>query len=448
MDKEILAATKAEVSPTKPATKLNLVNEEDRVAPLEYSSTNQSTTSTSSTDTVLTARESSHTDNIVKDSKSPLCSNTSSNQNNSSNETGVIKTKEKKTESPKALVFKLDTESGEFVTSGDLVPDQLESANKDSSDQNDKVTESLEKGESLQDNDAGVETSKRKSSEHKPKSSLSDNLVVSEENSDVSDGESESNLNTTDDLIAASMGLIKLEPGGEGSTSIISDQLDVSDRGSINEVSGGNNSSSSVLKDASRLYDISDKVKESPGGYSSSEYIQVDNSSCGAEKLQNSRSEQVQIHINKSDSVSTDKSSDFENDIREEEVSHILRTSLNQFLSSRLSRSRNFEDSRNLSSINNSDLKLNGSNMESYYPLNIHTPVTNEQSSLNGLDSYCNYSSPSLKSFEKHEKGVRYLAKSRNGSKSSDYSSQESMIFPEGSFSGQCKHRDGSNLGK
>ncbi|KAL3887875.1 hypothetical protein ACJMK2_000264 [Sinanodonta woodiana] len=57
----------------------------------------------------------------------------------------------------------------------------------------------------------------------------------------------------------------------------------------------------------------------------------------------------------------------------------------------------------------------------------------------------------SLRSFEMHERenysSAIGLDKSRNGSKSSDYSSQGSTVFPEGSFTGQCRHKDESKLG-
>ena len=510
MDKEILA-TKAEVSPTKPDIKLNLVSKEDRVTPLENSSTNHSTVSTSSTDTVVVARD--HLDSM-KDGKTKLCSIKTTNQNNSSNETGETEQNGKKSDSPNTVVFKLDTDSGKLVTSEDVKSEQKEPIN--GSNEFEKVTESLDKNCNIKDDEIEIGGMKRKSNDLKSKSSFLDKLETCEKRDEEhmmddsvdSDGESESNLNTTDDLIAASMGLIKLD-SGKGHTSDVSDKLDVSGLGcvnsielrtdktpqsfvhtesnsindvgrvSVNDISGGNNSSSSVLIDASRLYDISDRAlsdisdraKNDVSNRSnnqvnlSTEVTEANNSTCEKElkKLSLSRnnlqngshcvgkndSQNDSLSFGKNDSRNGSHTSDFENDFKEEEVPSILRTSLNQFLSSRLSRSRNLEDSRNLSSLtNSSDLKLNRSDMKTYYPLGFHTPAMNEHSSMNGFDSFCNYSSPSLKSFEHHEKDVRYCTRSQNGSKSSDYSSQESMVFPEGSFTGQGKHRDTSLLGK
>ena len=513
MDKEILA-TKAEVSPTKPDIKLNLVSEEDRVTPLENSSANQSTASTSSTDTVVVARDHCNYLDSLKDGKTKLCSIKTTNQNNSSNETGETEQNGKKSDSPNTLVFKLDTDSGKLVTSADVKSEQEELIN--GSNEFEKVTESLDKNCNIKDDEIDIGGMKIKSNDHKSKSSFLDKLETCEKRDEEhmmddsvdSDGESESNLNTTDDLIAASMGLIKLD-NGKGHTSDVSDQLDVSGLGcvnsielrmdktpqsfvhtesnsisyvggvSVNDISGGNNSSSSVLIDASRLYDISDRAlsdisdraKNDVSNRSnnqvnlSTEVTEANNLTCEKElkklslsqnNLQNDShcvgkndSRNSKLSVGKNDSRNGSHSSDFENDFKEEEVPSILRTSLNQFLSSRLSRSRNLEDSRNLSSLtNNSDLKMNRSDMKTYYPLGFHTPAMNEHSSMNGFDSFCNYSSPSLKSFEHHEKDVRYRTRSQNGSKSSDYSSQESMVFPEGSFTGQGKHRDSSLLGK
>ena len=509
MDKEILA-TKAEVSPTKPDIKLNLVSEEDRVTPLENSSTNQSTASSSSTDTVVVAKECNHLDS-KKDGKTKLCSNKTTNQNNSSNETSETEQNGKKSNSPNTLVFKLDTDSGKLVTSAGVKSEQKESIN--GSDEFEKVSESLDKNCNIKDDKIDIGGMKRKSNELKNKSSFLDKLETCEKRDEElmmddsvdSDDESDSNLNTTDDLIAASMGLIKLD-SGKGHTSDVSDQLVVSGLGcvnsielrtnktpqsfvhtesnsindvggvSVNDISGGNNSSSSVLIDASRLYDISDRAlsdisdraKNDVSNRSnnqvnlSTEVTEANNSTCEKElkKLSLSQnnlqkgghcvgkndSRNSKLSVGKNDSQNGSHSSD---DFKDEEVPSILRTSLNQFLSSRLSRSRNLEDSRNLTSLtNNSDLKMNRSDMKTYYPLGFHTPAMNEHSSMNGFDSFCNYSSPSLKSFEHHEKDVRYRTRSQNGSKSSDYSSQESMVFPEGSFTGQGKHRDTSLLGK
>ena len=515
MDKEILA-TKAEVSPTKPDIKLNLVSEEDRVTPLENTSANQSTASTSSTDTVVVARDHCNHLDSLKDGKTKLCSIKMTNQNNSSNETGETEQNGKKSDSQNTLVFKLDTDSGKLVTSADVKSEEKESIN--GSNEFEKVSESLDKNCNIKDDEIDIGGMKRKSNDLKSKSSFLDKLETCEKRDEElmmddsvdSDGESDSNLNTTDDLIAASMGLIKLD-SGKGHTSDVSDKLDVSGLGcvnaielrtdktqtqqsfvhsesnsindvggvSMNDISGGNNSSSSVLIDASRLYDtsdralsdISDRAKNDVSNRSnnqinlSTEVTEANNSTCEKElkKLSLSRnnlqngshcvgkndSQNDSLSVGKNDSRNGSHTSDFENDFKEEEVPSILRTSLNQFLSSRLSRSRNLEDSRNLSSLtNSSDLKMNRSDMKIYYPLGFHTPAMNEHSIMNGFDSFCNYSSPSLKSFEHHEKDVRYRTRSQNGSKSSDYSSQESMVFPEGSFTGQGKHRDTSLLGK
>ena len=284
--------------------------------------------------------------------------------------------------------------------------------------------------------------------------------------SDKSDSEGETNLNTTDDLIAASMGLIKLgdHSHAEGNRSVVSDQLDVSGTVSDNGSSVGNNSSSSVLRDASRLYESHNEVYRSNsevenGNISDLDHqlpkvIMVDKENAGTGSKTELTTESfhkhktVDVNSGNNDLHHSDMSSEFENDIREEEVSHVLKTSLNQFLSSRLSRSRNLEDTVNSSGIrNNSDLKMNGRDVETYYPKGVFTPDTNDYS-LNGLENCNNYSSPSLKSFEHHEKGMRYIIKSGNGSRSSDYNSQESMMFPEGSFTGQSKHRDSSRLGE
>ena len=467
MDREILAASKTVESPPKPAIKLNLIEESDRVAPLDNSPTNHSTVSTSSTETLLTARERSHTELNISNSKSPLCSEKLENQTSPVKEIDENQNVPNQSEPTKTLVFSLDSDTGTYLTTDNENTNRKESLGKGNDDGIDIVADGLKEEsrpeiDSLHHTDEDDDILKLKKSRHK-RSDMSNksgegnrSSLEKSPDSDNEDGQ----LNTTDELIAASMGLIKLGTSNEQSTSVISDQLDESSKAGI---SVGTDSSSGVLRDASRLYENDDRVEKVRGSLSdldtkSSHMIGqkkdlVNLFSDGAKSESFNRSQGLCRQFNShNDSVISDQSSDFENDIKEEDVSHILKTSLNQFLSSRLSKSRNLEDSANMSNlsglINNSDSRTNGYDNNNFCAHGKYsTPITNELDVMNDYDNGNNYSSPSLKSFEHHEKGVRYMTKSRNGSKSSDYSSQESVIFPEGSFNGQCKHRDSSYLG-
>lgn len=481
MDKEILAASKVVESPPKPTIKLNLIDETDRVTPLDSSSTNHSSTSASSTETLLTARERSHTELNVSNSKSPLCSSKSENQTSPSKEMIDNQKIAGQNEAPTTIVFNLDSQTGTYITVGKVKSEiktteeddnhsdkskdtvgksvicRKESFGKENNDSLHKTSKShkQEKIESdnSEDTDEEDEILKIKSSRYKRRSGLSDKSVGENGNdsqkSDDSDSEGEITLNTTEDLIAASMGLMKLGAANEPNVSIISDQLDCSSKGSI---SVGTDSSSSVLRDASRLYETDRSIEKVKASLSDSNAVdhhldsaksKLKNPNLGEQRLSQGHDLQVDSFVN-------NQSSYCENDIKEEDVSLVLKTSLNQFLSSRLSKSRNLDDSSNLSGLkSNSDSRINGFDYNTHYTHGKYsTPITNELDSLNDFENCNNYSSPSLKSFEHHEKGMRYLVKSRNGSKSSDYSSQESVIFPEGSFTGQCKHRDSSFLGR
>ena len=460
MDKEILVASKVVESPPKPVVQLNLIEESDRLTPLDGSPTNHSTVSTSSTETLLTARERSHIELNVSNSKSPLCSDKLENQISLVKAIDENQNMPNQSEAVKTLVFSLDSDTGTYLTNGKESLKTKSSGNGKYDDGEMRRDADCHKEGTSKDKDVDDDLIIHKKTRHKRGSDLSDksgeenrsSLDKSHESDDDEDGK----LNTTDELIAASMGLIKLDSGDrEKSVSIVSDQLDDSSKGSYNLCS---DSSSSVLRDASRLYESDDskQVRDSFSGSDSRSSHLMGNKTDRA-NLSNDRSKSEsfnripaiseQLNSHNDSMIYSDQSSDFENDIKEEDVSHILKTSLNQFLSSRLSRSRNLEDSTNMSNLSGlkcNDSRVNGYEGNSFYAHKKYsTPITN----MNDTENSNNFSSPSLQSFEHHEKGLRYLTKSRNGSKSSDYSSQESVILPEGSFSGQCKHRDSSYLG-
>ena len=459
MDKEILVASKVVESPPKPVVQLNLIEESDRVTPLDGSPTNHSTVSTSSTETLLTARERSHVELNVSNSKSPLCSDKLENQISPVKAIDENQNVPNQSEAVKTLVFNLDSDTGTYLTNVNENIKTKEGNGVGNDDEMGRIDDCHKEGTS-KDKDVDDDLIIHKKTRHKRGSDLSDKS--GEENgssldkSHESDDEEDGILNTTDELIAASMGLIKLDSGDrEKSISIMSDQLDDLSKGSYSLCS---DSSSSVLRDASKLYE-SDDSKQVRDSLSCSDLrsshlmgnktdrANLSNDRSKSESFNRISAISEQLNSHNDSMIYSDQSSDFENDIKEEDVSHILKTSLNQFLSSRLSRSRNLEDSTNLSNLSGlkcNDSRVNGYEGNSYYAQKKYsTPITN----MNDTENSNNFSSPSLQSFEHHEKGLRYLTKSRNGSKSSDYSSQESVILPEGSFSGQCKHRDSSYLG-
>ena len=484
MDREILVASKLVETPPKPAVQLNLIEETDRVTPLDNSPTSHSTISTSSAETLLTAREISHVDQNISNSKSPVCSEKLENQISPVKVIDENQNVQNQSEAVKTLVFSLDADTGTYVTNnenlntkeclsdenggvanGGLVKavyglNEGNSGNKDVVDDQIINKKARHKRKSEMSYTSGEENRNSFEKSHDMSHDLEDKSHGWDDKShDLDSDDGDGPLNTTDELIAASMGLIKLDSGDkEKSLSLVSDELDDSSKGSY---SLGTDSSSNVLRDASRLYasgDRSDLVRDSMSSSDSrsasfnshktdpheKDQVNFTNDKSNLEKF-NSK---VGITNQLNDSfINSDQSSDFENEIKEEDVSHVLRTSLNQFLSSRLSCNRTYEDSTNtsnLSGLKGNDSKVNGyGGNSSYAQKKYSTPLTN----MSDFENSNNFSSPSLQSFEHHEKGLRYLTKSRNGSKSSDYSSQESVILPEGSFTGQCKHRDSSYLG-
>ncbi|XP_052234562.1 uncharacterized protein LOC127847053 isoform X3 [Dreissena polymorpha] len=169
--------------------------------------------------------------------------------------------------------------------------------------------------------------------------------------------------------------------------------------------------------------------------------------------------------------------------IEDVDESLLHRSSIHQFLNSRCNKSRTLNNS---GSFRNSGLDYTNSFRQSpLFEADVLTPKKDlRESTVNGLSnkesgkilegpndnievyepdlpetpyigrgndydfSGCSETeSPSLRSFEQHEKGVRYITKSRTGSRYSDYSSNGPVVFPEGSFQGQCRHKDQSLLG-
>ena len=142
---------------------------------------------------------------------------------------------------------------------------------------------------------------------------------------------------------------------------------------------------------------------------------------------------------------------------REEVDQSILhRSSIHQFLTSRLNKSRSADNSGSISNsfVNGSlTTRVESKNglvgikdtdvYESELP---ETPFNDRVPDLD-YSGFNDLESPSLTSFEQHENHLRGVAKSRTRSKYSDYSSNGPVAFPEGSFQGQGRHKDETLLG-
>ncbi|XP_053383005.1 PAS domain-containing serine/threonine-protein kinase-like, partial [Mercenaria mercenaria] len=436
-----------------PAAELKI----DAVTSLDHSSPNHSTVSTSSTETLLIARD-------------VTCANTSTTSSKSLPEVDSSKspkvceaesTKEPALEQhsdSETVVFKIDNNSGQYkvgVTSPSVKQDCEISATASKNSNQSVVCHSFGSSTPVLKNLQKLEKSDIIASPclsdimrlDSQKNSPGFDSSAIEGGDELEDSESfeanieaeKSKLNTTDDLIAATVGLVKLGNAPiDNSDSAELGKMEVPVGGKLSNVSGRTNNLGSNKNDS---LDTSMKV------------VDTKCSSSTKKDGENFDSEIVAESIKCANSMSeSDKSSI--SVIEDVDESLLHRSSINQFLNSRCNKSRNLEDSGSFLRQNNSR-NMNSSvigtpGVEVYFPKGIDSPDFKNDLDISNLelsDFSSEGYSPSLKSFEKHEKGVRYVTKSRNGSKSSDYSSNGTMMFPEGSFQGQCQHRDRSLLG-
>ncbi|KAL4217724.1 hypothetical protein ACF0H5_022464 [Mactra antiquata] len=458
----------------------------DTVTSLEHSSTNCSTTSTSSTDTLLTAREGTCVNTSPSTSGSKNSEIHESYNNN--NKTDSLKLEEEKLKSEVA-VFKIN-EAGEYKIDEIVMDKQREGSPVVNEKGDDNNVDSRALGCSTPVS-KGVQKLLKSDIIASPclsdimrldsqKNSPCDRSSAVEGDDELEDSTSDdlSNLNTTDDLIAAAMGIVKLEQCSEQEVQETSAKL-IKD----NDVE---TKDANVDCKKDDLKEIETKSGDN-AKLTSKEMSQVVSPSLKDNEQNNADVDADLSNIGNSCSGSTSSSSIGVIDDIDESLLH--RSSIHQFLNSRCNKSRTLDQSELSIKSNNlsckesprilNKCKVNKSQQESNNLINIDSSG-HEVQDVSGIDSPCepgvqiyypeclespsvclgeddlslystDYSnfgySPSLRSFEKHEKGVRYVTKSRNGSKSSDYSSNGTLMFPEGSFQGQCQHRDQSYLG-
>ncbi|KAK3579787.1 hypothetical protein CHS0354_022096 [Potamilus streckersoni] len=228
-----------------------------------------------------------------------------------------------------------------------------------------------------------------------------------------------SELNTTDDLLAASVNVTSMETSKY-------DQLESSGQGHVADISSNGEGASDCVQSQKNK-------RKSRSGYNVGSKIvprdYIPKCSPHSENMESSTSTDYVTHNSDYHRTSIQQFLSFHNN-----GSHAKSHNASQFPDSsvHLSSSTKNNRNRNLNKIG-SDLLISG--------------VDSNQMHENVPSSF----EASLRSFEMHERenysSVIGLDKSRNGSKSSDYSSQGSTIFPEGSFTGQCKHKDESKLG-
>ena len=238
-----------------------------------------------------------------------------------------------------------------------------------------------------------------------------------------------SSLNATDDLITASIGLIKIDTP-------LKQRHDAESRskGSLGNL----------------------MLEKSSSAKREKKKIQVSQSESDKENCPNDVS--TEEGLDDTDGPVSAADISLIDMIENVDESSLHKSSISQFLNSRCSsRSRYLDDSTGSfyrSNISQSKSNLSNNGVEIYYPKGMpsqpsNDPHGNESNSYSyDTSDYSDVCSPSLRSFEQHEKGVQYLTKSRSGSRSSDYSSNGTMTLPDGSFQGHCQHRDLSLLGE
>ncbi|XP_060589751.1 PAS domain-containing serine/threonine-protein kinase-like isoform X2 [Ruditapes philippinarum] len=436
----------------------------DAVTSLDNSSPNHSTVSTSSTETLLIARDTTCTNTSTTSSKS--LPEVDAIESPRICETGSAKEMIDKTSSTDTVVYKIDN-SGQYAIEN-ISPDvQQENENNNAIDAKlDKLTvcQSVESSTPVSKNIKKLEKSdilaspclsdimrldSQKNSPGCDSSAIEggDEMTNTDSFSAEADQDIEkSELNTTDDLLAATVGLLKLDDMKCEDTE--KDKKDTSEDGKVlsklKEESGYNDINSNASQQKDDLVNTSDGAMK--GKCSSAKKMED-------EKEVPDVNNEISIDSDKCANSVEESDKSFISVIEDIDESLLHRSSIHQFLNSR-NKSRNLEDSGSFLRPNESR-NMNCSSqgtpgVEVYFPKGIDSPEYKNNldiSSLELSDLSSEGYSPSLKSFETHEKGVRYVTKTRNGSRSSDYSSNSTMMFPEGSFQGQCQHRDQSLLG-
>lgn len=122
-----MIASKDESPLVKQTEKQNLSGG-NRVKPLANTTENQRSTSPFSSEILTRGKEITHAEASVTDNKTPLCSNKLENQINSLD--GNTENKKLNGEDCKTLVFKLDSETGRYVTTDDELEHTTEKCNK------------------------------------------------------------------------------------------------------------------------------------------------------------------------------------------------------------------------------------------------------------------------------------------------------------------------------
>lgn len=428
----------------------------DAVTSLEQSSPNHSTVSTSSTETLLTARDATCANTSTTSSKSVQGMDSSKSPKICESENKFESEARQNTKS-ETVVCKIDNTSGQYevgVTTpsgkikcetpvvSDTSPSQSGVCHSfGSSTPVSKNVQKLQKCDILASPCLSdiMRLDSQKNSPVVDSSAVEggDEMEDSETDSEKSELESEkSNLNTTDDLLATAVGLGKHDSFQEGSVSSQNSDKMIE----ISARSDGSQSDSSTK--TSKNTEVMGEVDL--------KYLPAEGGKCNSYTENEINTNKCAISVSESDKSSISVIEDIDESL-------LHRSSIHQFLNSRCNKSRTFEDSgsflrqNNSQNVNSPCMSASGTTgVEVYYPEGIDSPCTKSSLEISNIDlsDFSNEGySPSLKSFEKHEKGVRYVTKSRNGSRSSDYSSNGTVMFPEGSFQGQCQHRDKSLLG-